>query len=305
MAKNKRIYGNTNTSFLRSRLKTTYMNKYYNLYMNLFDWEGLDKEQRHYVMKKLWANGTVAAFVIKNINEIGFCPYAATAWNMYDFAEKVTLINERGVPFIPNSEQVVEKDVVLGFAQYNHKSVKEICEYYIDRMVQVDMVINTNLNVHKLPFIVKCSPEDAKKLEDLLQRVLDDETAIFTDLEDVVSAGVLQGGAQYIIDKLYAYRVALENELLSYLGIDNTGASSKATTETLDEVNANNALINLGQDQFITNIEEFTDSIKEVFGITIKATIRTPKAEETYESRNRADAYENRQEKRVEETAED
>lgn len=298
MAKN-RAYINQDTGRTRQILKNTYFNKYYNLFMNLFDCEGLDKEQKHYVMKKLWNDGTIAAFKIKNIDELGFAPYAASAWNMYDFAEKVTLINERGVPFIPNTEQVVEKDVVVGFIQYNHKSIKEIAEYYIERMVQVDMVINTNLTLHKMPFLYKCSADDMEKFKDLAKRILNDEVVIYTDLEASELAGALITGAPYIIDKLHGYRVSLENELLSFLGIDNRGDASKKTTETLDEVNANNAIINMGQDQFETNLKEFTDSIQEVLGKTITFTLKAPQAEESAESANRSEAYE---ERRVEET---
>ena len=291
-------------AYLQNKIKTLYMNKYFNLFMNLFEWEGIDKEQRHYLMKKLWCDGTIAAFKIKNLDEIGFCPYAATAWNMYDFAEKVSLINERGVPFIPNTEQVVEKDVVIGFIQHNHKSIKQMAEYWIDRMVQIDMVINTNLELQKMPFIVKCDAADVDKMKDIINRILNNEIAVFTDLEAAQLAESINTNTPYIIDKLYAARVKNENELLSFLGIDNTGNAAKATTETLDEVNANNVLINLGQDEFLTNLQEFTDSVQEVLGVTISAKMKADRAEETAESRNKADA-ENAQEEEVEEDGQD
>lgn len=278
----------------RLDLRTMYINKYYNLFMNSFEWTGLNNRQKNYVMRQFWDKGTVSAFKIKLIDELGFAPYTVIAWDMYDFATRVQLINKRNVPFIPTRVQAVDKDVVIGFAQCNQKSVKEICYFYIDRMVAIDMVINTNLTVHKLPFIVKCNPEDMKKFEDLMARVLNDETVIYTDLQQVLEAAAINLTAPYIIDKLYAYRIALENELMSYLGIDNAGTSAKATTETLDEVNANNVLINLCQDQFLTNIKEFTDLISEVLKIQIGVKLKAPKAEETYESRNRSDAYQER-----------
>lgn len=289
----------------RLDLRTMYINKYYNLFMNSFEWTGLDKRQKNYVMRQFWDKGTVAAFKIKLIDELGFAPYTVQAWDMYDFATRVQLINKRGVPFIPTRVQAVDKDVVIGFAQCNQKSVKEICYFYIDRMVAIDMVINTNLTVHKLPFIVKCNPEDMKKFEDLMTRVLNDETVIYTDLQEVLEAAAINLTTPYIIDKLYAYRIALENELMSYLGIDNAGTSAKATTETLDEVNANNVLINLCQDQFLTNIKEFTESISEVLKIQISVKLKAPKAEETYESRNRSDAYQERDDKPSQEENQD
>ena len=124
------------------------------------------------------------------------------------------------------------------------------------------------------------------------------------DLEAAQLAEAINTNTPYIIDKLYAARVKNENELLSFLGIDNTGNAAKATTETLDEVNANNVLINLGQDEFLTNLQEFTDSIQEVLGVTISAKMKADRAEETAESRNKSDA-ENEAEEEVEEDGQD
>lgn len=100
--------------YLERRIRTMYVNKYYNLFMNMFEWTGVTTEEQTYIMKKLWAYGTIAAFRINNTDLLGYAPYAAYGWNMYDFPEEVTLVNERGVPFIPNTVQQVDKDVVLG-----------------------------------------------------------------------------------------------------------------------------------------------------------------------------------------------
>lgn len=285
----KRINRNYNAEIMQRRIRTMYFNKYYNMFMNMFEWKGLTTEEQNYVMKKLWSTGTVAAFKIKNLDVLGFAPYAELGWNMYDFPEEVTLINEHGVPFIPNTPQVVNKDVVLGWAQFNQKPVKEIVEYYIDRMTQVDMVINTNVELHKMPYLIGVDPADKEKLEDVVDRILSNELVVFTDLESAQLVKALATQPQYIIDKLHAYGIQLENELLTYLGFDNSGNSEKATTMLLDEINANNVVINASSDQFKTCVNNFCDRIKEVFGIEISAELKAKRAEESFESRNRSD----------------
>lgn len=282
---------NFNAEDLQCRIHTMYFNKYYNLFMNMFEWKGLTEEEQNYVMRKLWNNGTVAAFRIKNLNDIiGFAPYAAFTWNMYDFPEEVTLINEHGVPFIPSTPQVVDKDVVLGWAQCNHKPVREIVEYYIDRMVQVDMVINTNIELHKMPYLIGVDPADKDKLQDVVERILNNELVVFSDLESLSLIKSLATQPQYIIDKLHAYRIQLENELLTYLGYDNSGNSEKATTMLLDEINANNVIINASADQFKTCVGSWCKRIKEVLGVEIGVELKAEQAEESLESRNRSDA---------------
>ena len=287
----KRIQRYYNAEDTQRRIRTMYFNKYYNLFMNMFEWKGLTEEEQNYVMRKLWNNGTVAAFRIKNLNDIiGFAPYAAFTWNMYDFPEEVTLVNERGVPFIPANPQVVDKDVVLGWAQFNRKPVRDIVEYYIDRMVQVDMVINTNIELHKMPYLIGVDPADKDKLQDVIERILANELVVFTDLEAISLIKSLATQPQYVIDKLHAYRIQLENELLTYLGYDNSGNSEKATTMLLDEINANNVVINASADQFETCVGNWCKRIGEVLGIEVSVKLKAEQAEESLESRNRSDA---------------
>lgn len=53
-----------------------YRNKYYNLFRANFKWTGLDYRQEDYIMRQLYGKGTVAAFKIKGIDELGFAPWA-------------------------------------------------------------------------------------------------------------------------------------------------------------------------------------------------------------------------------------
>ena len=182
-------FKNRSPKMIEDKIRYVYLNKYYNLYMNSIEWEGLTAEERDYVMRRFWAEGTCAAFKISGTDAwdgsggiVGFAPWATQTWNMYDFPETVILINQRGVPFIPSTVQVVNKDVALGWFQRNHKPVREIIEYYIDRMVQVDMVINTNLELQKMPYLIGVTPEDKERIKDVIDRILNNELVVFKDL---------------------------------------------------------------------------------------------------------------------------
>ena len=67
MSKKKR-----NTSYLEKKVLTSFdetytfiMNKYYNVFMNKLGVEGADYQQRDYMLRQFWANGTIAFFIIK------------------------------------------------------------------------------------------------------------------------------------------------------------------------------------------------------------------------------------------------
>lgn len=270
----------------RTKIKRMYDNKYYNLFMHHFKWNGLEFEQSDYIMKQFWALGTVAAFKIKHTDELGFCPYTVQKWNYNDFPEQVMLVNKWNVPFIPYTPQTVNEDVVIGWIQANHQGIRMIVDSYVSRMVAVDMVINTNLFAHKMPVLIGITPEDIKKAQDVIMRIENDEPSIFMDAGKINSLKALVNGSPYIIDKLYSYRTSLENELLTYLGMDNASFEANKERSLVDEVNANNAVINANQECMLWNLEKFAERINEVFGTNISVEPTVKPVESVYDKNN-------------------
>lgn len=268
----KRLIRKDSIIALENSIRTVYDNKYYNLFMKSFKWEGIDREQQDYIMRQFWAVGSTACFNIKNLNEAGFAPFATINYNMYDFPAQVQLINKRGVPFIPSETLTVGKQAVLGWIQPNHKPLSLIVSSYIDRMVQVDMVINTNLQVHKMPFVLGVTPTDRDKAQDLLDRILNNEIGVIMDPEELNMIKSFVFNTPYIIDKLYSYRTSLENELLTYLGLDNAISDDTKDRLIVDQVNANNAVINANRNTMLESIKDWLADIKEVFGFDIKVS---------------------------------
>ena len=263
----KKKYAREDIRELQSKIKYVLQNKYFNLFMNSMEWEGLDDEVEDYIMKKFWSQGTVAAFDIKNADMLGFAPYAVSSYTMYDAPSTVNLINERNVPYIPSGQMTVNQDVVIGYFQRNHKSVASIVDYYIDRLVQVEMVINTNLQVSKVPYLIGINPEDKQAAESIINDILNNEVVVFANLESLNQVKTLANGSSYIIDKLYDYKQKLESELLNYLGVDNSAFTY--TNVRVDQVNSNNEVINQASNGFERELDKFCKRIQEVLGYTI------------------------------------
>ena len=150
----------------------------------------------------------------------------------------------------------------------------DIVTYYIDRITQVEMVINTNLQTAKLPWLIGVSPADRKKLEDVVDQILHNEVVVFTDLDELNRLQAVSTQTPYIIDKLNQYKNCLESELLTFLGIDNPGPE-KDERLLVDEVNAGNQEINSSQDGFEDSLDEWTKGIKETLGFDISVKPNT------------------------------
>ena len=156
---------------IKKKIKFYYLEKFFNKWMNKYEFTNLNYQQKHYIMKKFWCDGTIACSQIKSAdpvlaglmddgsidmgeNKIIFTPWAfANRYNIYDFPTHARLINTRGVKFITNKALEIDKDVVIGYAQKNHKSVFSSIEAKIDELVDVEMKKRVSRKAQSQPWL--------------------------------------------------------------------------------------------------------------------------------------------------------
>lgn len=293
-----------------------YETKYYGIFLNAFDFPELNQEQQHYLLKRFWKDGCVNAFVLegskpdktlkglignKSVSSITmgeendngllvFTPFSVMQWNIYDFPTIINPINVRGAGFIQYKPMIVNKDCVIGYAHTTHTSIRALVRFYIEKICDVENTISTNLFVHKLPRLVVVSPEDRRRVEDLVEKIEAGEHKLFLDAEDYQAIKqVLESGGTYIIDKLYQYKQALENELLTLLGVDNIGVEKRERL-IVDEANSNNDLINDNGDCFLDTLKFFCKQVSEILGypLSVKAKA-SPVVSESSDMMNKQD----------------
>lgn len=276
------------SALVRANLKHYYMNKYYNLFMNNFRFgDILDYQQKEYILKQFWANGTIATFKLNGTEGstdhpqglLVFCPYSPDGWNIYDFPTSIHLINTKGVKFIPTSAMKLDEDVVIGWAQRNHKSVREFVETKVDQIVDVEMVIRMNLKTHKMPWVFSATEEMQSKMKNLADKLNSDDCELFITGEEADKMKALVSGAPFILDKLYNYKSSLENEVREFMGLDSLGVNEKKEHLITSEVEVNDDIVEASESCFLDCIEEFFDRIANVFGISIEVEINKDEEE--------------------------
>ncbi|MBO7734202.1 MAG: hypothetical protein J6S67_16680 [Methanobrevibacter sp.] len=280
-----------------------YLQKYFNLFMGAYKFSGITYEQQHYILKKLFFDGKISAFIVEGTklpegvapettNEypngmIAFVPFAPCLFSITDFPIAVNLIQIRGATFIPTRRMIVNKDVVLLYIQRNKKSVNSVVEFFIQKIVDVEMTIKNNLKALKTPFFIATTPENEGKMKSLWEKIDNDDGVLYLSSSEIDAIKVLATGTQFNIDKLYDLKQAYENELLTYLGIDNLGILEKKEHMITDEVNSNNDLINDHSENFLSVLQDWCKRIGEVLGykMSVEATSSPVSAEkETRES---------------------
>ena len=288
--------------------KTFYRNKYFALWMSSRRFPELTRGQNRFLLKRLWENGSVAAFIIpetkpdptmaelltnassktliaENISQpngvLGLADYATTQYNVTDEPSVVNLINRRGATFFPTAPQVVNKDVVIIYAHESRKAVSALVNFYIDRIVDVEMTIDVNLFTHKLPRLVAIDPADEARVKNIVEAIDRGEKKLFLSVDDINAIkNVLEGsGNAYIIDKLHQYKPNLENELLTFFGINNT-PHEKAERLVTGEVDSNNQLIYQCGDCFKDPIDESCEDVTNYLGFKLTQEVKEPEEPE-------------------------
>lgn len=284
---------NEKTIISRSNIYNAFLNKYYNLYMNSLKWTGIDNEQVDFIMRKFWSVGSIASFIAKGTQGeeypqgmIVFTEYAPCKYNIYDFPIEATLVNNRGVPFIPMTPQKINTDIVIGYVQRNKKGVSELVNYYISKLTNIEITIQVNLIAQKSPWLLGTTPENQNKMEEFWSNLISDNPKLFASIEDVEKAKALISGAPYTIDKLYNYKVAVENELREYLGLTNLGVSEKKEHLITEEVKSNNEVTSRSSECILNPLQEFCERVKMYLGYDISVELNAPDIKEPTDSRN-------------------
>lgn len=284
----------TKTNAIRRKIEFYYKEKFFNKWMNKYDFGGLNYQQKQYFMKKMWADGSVAVSSIESAdkalagliadgvvdmkeNSIILTPWTPSSrFNIYDYPTHIRLVNTRGVKFITPNELELDKEAVVIHALKNHKSIYSSIEAKVNEIVDIEMKKRVARKAQSQPWMFAFSPEDFQQAKKMQQRLEDDEPYMFIPLEEVDKAKSLSSGAPYIVDKFEQDRQKCENDILTMLGVNNVGIGEKKEHLVVDEINANNEDIESNDQAFMNEIEEGWKRVEKVLGYKVQVIDATP-----------------------------
>lgn len=285
----KEIYSKVRSSnkAIKAKIRFFYVEKFFNKWMSKYEYPELNYQQKHYIMKKFWSVGNVACSSISNgdpllaglmasgevdmkENKIIFTPWAfANRYNIYDFPTHATLINTRGVKFITPRILEIDKEVVIIYAQKNHKSIYSSIEVKIDEIVDLEMKKRSALKAQSQAWFFAFSPEDFKIAKSMQESLDNDDPYMFGAFNDPDRVKSIVSGAPYIVDKIQAQIDGRVNEVLTMLGVNNVGVDEKKEHLIVDEVNANNEDIEQQSISFKSEIEDGFERVAKVLAFKV------------------------------------
>lgn len=247
------LEGNPNKNF--SRLFFHYSN----LALNRFRWENLPPglESRH-IEHALYSTG-VAVFFKEPGTETLRCLPCTYCMEKNIYGEPVGVIaHGHDVQYtLKIDDCVIIRDNDMEVAPLTH------IYHYAELIDETENTIFTNLEQQRFPFIVPVTKENEQSMKTLMTQVSDNNQHIFVDktLTENVNKGegidgikVLNTGVPYLLDKLSVTKHDFENDLFTFLGINNTNTDKKERM-LVDEINVNNGNILMSLDLGYKNRE--------------------------------------------------
>lgn len=248
------------------------------LALNMFEWENLPNniESRH-IEKALYDFGQAIFYDNKELGLICLPCSNTTNTNIYgdtkivtttgyNLTEKVEVLNS-----IKSLHEEIEVGLPTGIRIPNNDLLKPSKINVIDysnKLYEVEKAINLNIKQQKFPYLIATDTNTKLSMEQLIKDVEDGKMAIFHSKHfDLNKLNVFNLNVPFVVDKLQQYKSDLENEILTFFGLNNV--YQKRERMVVDEVNAKNDYIDKNVALMFKGRKKACELINEKFNLNI------------------------------------
>lgn len=234
-------------------VKQYYLNKYSRLARNVYTWDLPEELDETILEKYLWEDGRA---VIWESAQLGLVVTRCvpTAWDFNGRARRVRPVFDMR----DNSDPKGSRDfaaIELPELDYDECAIiydttdpnilRSFAMILVDDIADVRETIRQQVFNQKTPLLaVSGDTKMRNKLKNLIVDIGENAKAIFIDADLGAAIKALDFNAPFNITELHSYLKTIENEILEYIGIDNTDAPMKKERLLVDEVEGNDEIIN-------------------------------------------------------------
>ena len=252
-----------------------YFTQFFNLSLNIFKWENTGEIESRFIERTLIENGY--CFVYEDSDFGLVCmPCSLVGLNIYNEPTNVQITS----PLISKTLEV--DDGVLIYNNYTKTGLIPIIMNYVDRLTEIETTINTNIYLQKTPYIIVADKKTEKTIREVAKQVTNNEPVIVVKSSIVENLQNLPLNTNFVADKLLELKQKIENEFLTFIGLNNNSQTDKKERLLVDEVNVNNDYINRNVDILYNAREIACKKINEKFGVNWKVTRQNNLRESLY-----------------------
>lgn len=240
-----------------------YFTQFFNLALNIFKWEDTGEIESRFIERTLIENGY--CFVYEDSDYGLVCmPCTLVGLNIYNEPTQIQITS----PLISKTLNV-DKGVLI-YNNYTKTGLIPIIMNYVDRLTEIETTINTNIYLQKTPYILVADKKTEKSVREVANQITSNEPIIIVKANLTENLQNLALNTNFVADKLYELKQNIENEFLTFIGLNNNSESNKKERMLVDEVNVNNDYINRNVDILYNAREIACKKINEKFGVNWK-----------------------------------
>jgi len=151
---------------------------------------------------------------------------------------------------------------------------------YAARIAEIERTLDVNVKAQKTPLIIACDDKDILSLKNVYKQIDGNMPAIWVDKNlNLGAIQVLNTNAPFICDKLADYKHDVWADAMTFLGIANANTDKRERLVT-DEVNANNAFVDMNAAYMLQAREMACEEINRLFGLSVSVEVRKTQTEE-------------------------
>lgn len=252
-----------------------YFTQFFNLSLNIFKWENTGEIESRFIERTLIENGY--CFVYSDPDYGLVCmPCTLVGLNIYNEPTQIQITS----PLISKTLNV--SDGVLIYNNYTKTGLMPIIINYVDRLTEIETTINTNIYLQKTPYIIVADKKTEKSIREVANQITNNEPVIVVKSSIVENLQNLTLNTNFVADKLIELKQKIENEFLTFIGLNNNSQADKKERMLVDEVNVNNDYINRNVDILYNARELACEKINEKFGVNWKVVRQNNMSESLY-----------------------
>lgn len=265
--------------FLNSWTTIDYLNRLKEYALNMFEWINLPKTvDARFIELVLFEEGKINFFKDELIGFLALRVNESGKQNVYNEFNKKYIYADNGFRRVRNL-----RNSVTIYNNYLRTPTYTTVNLYAIRLARVTRAIDLNIEAQKTPVLITCPENQKLSLKNVYEQYKGNAPVIYTDSEfNLDSIKVLKTDAPFVVDKLTLYKHDIWNEVMTFLGVNNSNQDKKERL-VANEVDANDEQIEQARFNMLDARKDACKKINEMFGLNIDVKFRNDNVQKAYE----------------------
>ena len=265
--------------FLNSWTTIDYLNRLKEYALNMFEWINLPKTvDARFIELVLFEEGKINFFEDKLIGFLALRVNESGKQNVYNEFDKKYIYANNGFRRTRNL-----RNSVTIYNNYLRTPTYTTVNLYAIRLARVTRAIDLNIEAQKTPVLITCPENQKLSLKNVYEQYKGNAPVIYTDSEfNLDSIKVLKTDAPFVVDKLTLYKHDIWNEVMTFLGVNNSNQDKKERL-VANEVSANDEQIEQARFNMLDARKDACKKINDMFGLNIDVKFRNDDIQKAYE----------------------